>query len=41
MPICVLVHLVIFHQVLGEFGQIYHGESDRPFNEQRPIVMDK
>jgi len=41
MLICVLVHLAIFRQVFGELGQIYHGESDRPFNEQRPIVMDK
>jgi hypothetical protein len=41
MSICVSVHLAIFHQVLGELGQIYHGKSDRPFNEQRPIVMDK
>jgi hypothetical protein len=39
--ICVLVHLAIFHQVLSELGQIYHGESDWPFNEQRSFVRNK
>jgi hypothetical protein len=41
MPICILIHLAIFHQVLSEFGQIYHCESDDPLMNENTIVMDK
>ncbi len=38
MPICVLVYLAIFHQVLNEFGQIYHGGCDDPLMNKNQLL---
>jgi len=38
-PICVQIHFM-FHQILSEFGHIYHGKSDQPPSEQKQFAID-
>ncbi len=38
MPICVPVHLAIFHQILSELGQIYHGGCDDPLMNKNQLL---
>ncbi len=38
-PKCILIHFG-FHYILNEFGHFYHGETNQPLNEQRPVATD-
>jgi hypothetical protein len=39
-PICIQIHYV-FHFILIEIEQIYHGENGQPFSKRRLVAMDK
>jgi hypothetical protein len=39
-PICIEIHYV-FHLILNEVDQIYHGKSAQPYNQMKLTIRDK